>query len=205
MGRATAEGPMNCQHCGLPRDANYCWSCGPTTEDMNMTMHEGSEFQRRLEDAKKFKETSLAIDGALEKHKSLSAERVDRTWALFERMQGEIAREIRNMLGEPPYDQKLFDAGQKQRRIDSLKAVAADPRNESDRHEAWREMHVALGWTQGPEFKPEIKQHTNLVPFGELPATTQSKVRIFDICAKYAQAVAADDAEFKTEYVSEGL
>lgn len=129
----------------------------------------------------------------------------DQVWALFERMQGEIAREIRNMLGEPPYDQKLFDAAQKQRRIDSLKTVAADPRNESERHDAWREMHVALGWTQGAEFKPDLKQHTNLIPFEELPATTKSKVRIFDICAKYAQAVVNGEADVKTEYASEDL
>jgi hypothetical protein len=129
----------------------------------------------------------------------------DQVWALFERMQGEIAREIRNLLGEPPYDQKLFDDAQRTRRVESLKIVAADPRSEAERHEAWREQHVALGWTQGAEFKPEIKQHTNLVPFDQLPATTQSKVRIFDIVAKYAQAIVQDEAEYKTEYPSEGL
>jgi hypothetical protein len=129
----------------------------------------------------------------------------EKVWALFERMQGEIAREIRNMLGESPYDQKLFDEAQRVRRVESMKLVAADPRSEAERHEEWVKKHRAEGWTQGDEFRPEIKQHTNLVPFDQLPATTQSKVRIFDICAKYAQALANGDYEFKTEYPSEGL
>lgn len=127
-------------------------------------------------------------------------------WSLFERMQGEIAREIRNMLGEPPYDQKLFDEAQRQRRVESLKTVAADPRGEVERHESWMAQHLAAGWTQGPEFNPALKQHTNLVPFDQLPEATKSKVRIFDIVAKYAKAVASGDLEFKgTEYKSEGL
>lgn len=25
---------MNCKLCGIARDENYCWSCGPTDEDM---------------------------------------------------------------------------------------------------------------------------------------------------------------------------
>jgi hypothetical protein len=129
----------------------------------------------------------------------------EQVWSLFERMQGEIAREIRNMLGEPPYDQKLFDEAQRTRRVESLKRVAADPGDESTRHEVWRRQHESEGWTQAPEFNPALKQHTNLLPFEELPATTKSKVRIFDICAKYALAVATDNSAYTTEYPSEGL
>jgi hypothetical protein len=115
----------------------------------------------------------------------------DNMWKLFERMQGEIAREIRNMLGEPPYDQKIFTQEQLDRRVESMKLVAADRGDEADRHEAWRRKHEADGWVLGPEFKPDQKIHNNLVPFDQLPKTTQSKVRIFDICAKYAEAAAA--------------
>lgn len=183
-----------CKHCGIQRDENYCWSCGPTTEDL-MSNEEKQKVAQELKDALA---SSYAVDPV--------TTREPKVWALFERMQGEIAREIRNMLGEPPYDQKLFDEAQRTRRVESLKIVAADPRDEVSRHEEWRRQHEAAGWVLAPEFNPALKQHTNLVPFSELPETTKSKVRIFDICAKYAQAVAADNLDFQgTEYRSEGL
>lgn len=35
---------MHCKHCGLPRDENYCWRCGPTTEDMTMPQEHIEQF-----------------------------------------------------------------------------------------------------------------------------------------------------------------
>lgn len=126
-------------------------------------------------------------------------------WPTFERMQGEIAREIRNMLGEPAYDQKLFTQEQLDRRVESMKLVAADSGDEVSRHEAWIAQHIAAGWQYGPNFDPIKKEHPNLVPFNELPETTKSKVRIFDIVAKYAQAIIDGNFDYRTEYKSEGL
>jgi hypothetical protein len=116
----------------------------------------------------------------------------DNMWKLFERMQGEIAREIRSMLGEPAYDQALFTQDQLDRRVESMKLVAADRSgDETTRHVAWIAQHIAAGWEYGPDFDPINKKHPNLIPFDGLPEATKSKVRIFDICAKYAEAAAA--------------
>lgn len=129
----------------------------------------------------------------------------DQVWALFERMQGEIAREVRVLLGEEQYDQRIFTDAERARRVEALQKCAAEQTDDATRHEAWMKMHVEQGWTLGAEFKPELKQHPNLKPWDELPASTRSKAKIFDICARYAQAVASGDPAFKTENRSEGI
>jgi len=113
----------------------------------------------------------------------------DEIWATFERMQGEIAREIRVMLGEGQYDQRIFTAEERARRVEAMKRCAAQSTTDADRHESWMQMHVDQGWTWGPEFRPDIKQHPNLLPWDELPASTRSKAQIFDICARYGAAI----------------
>lgn len=110
-------------------------------------------------------------------------------WGLFERMQGEIAHEIRILLGESQYHQRIFTAAEAARRVEALQLCAAEQTTDADRHTAWMQMHVDQGWVWGPEFDPARKQHPNLMPWDDLPASTRSKARIFDICARYAAAV----------------
>ena len=114
----------------------------------------------------------------------------DQVWALFERMQGEIAREVRVMLGEEALDQRLFNDVERGRRIEALKLCARAQTDAASRHESWMHMHEDQGWVWGPEFKPDVKQHPNLLPWDQLPATTRSKARIFEICARYAAELA---------------
>jgi hypothetical protein len=118
-------------------------------------------------------------------YKPASEVKVD-PWAILEQLQGQIAAEIRVMLGEGPYDQKMFDDAQRQRRIKAMQECAANSTSDAERHESWMQMHIESGWTYGEEFDPENKKHPNLKPWDELPATTRSKARIFDFCAKAA-------------------
>jgi hypothetical protein len=113
----------------------------------------------------------------------------DQLWALFEQMQGEIAREIRVMLGEEAYDQRIFTAEERARRVEALKKCAFSEQLDEERHESWCQMHRDSGWTYGPEFRPDLKQHNNLLPWNELPASTRSKANIFAIVARYARAL----------------
>lgn len=112
-------------------------------------------------------------------------------WKLAERLQGDIAAEIRVMLGEGPYDTKLFDDAQRARRIEAMQKCAAENTSDAARHEAWMKMHLDAGWTWGPEFDPTLKRHNNLLPWDELPASTRSKARIFNLVAKAAAELAA--------------
>lgn len=113
-------------------------------------------------------------------------------WELFETMQGEIARELRVMLGEEQYDQRIFTADEHSRRVDALIQCAEDSYpSAADRHAGWCQMHVDNGWVYGPEFKPSEKQHPNLKPWDQLSAEARSKATIFAIVAKYARAVDA--------------
>lgn len=105
-------------------------------------------------------------------------------WPILEAMQGEIAREIRVMLGEEQLDQKLFTQEQKDRRIEALKKCAAESTTDAERHESWMKMHAEGGWVYGPEFNPTLKTHPNMLPWDQLDATTRSKAKIFDIVAK---------------------
>lgn len=122
-------------------------------------------------------------------YKSASELTVD-PWAVVEELQGQIAAEIRVLLGEGPYDQKMFDDAQRQRRIKAMQECAANSTTDAERHEHWMKMHLDGGWTYGEEFDPANKKHPNLKPWGELPASTRSKARIFDFCAKAAAKLA---------------
>lgn len=107
-------------------------------------------------------------------------------WEVMERMQGEIAAEIRVMLGESAYAQTMFDAEQRNRRIKAMQDCAANDTDDATRHESWMKMHVEAGWVYGPEFDTAKKTHPNLMAWGDLPASTRSKARIFAIVAKAA-------------------
>lgn len=117
--------------------------------------------------------------------------KTDSVFSAVESMQAEIAREVRVLLGEEQYDQRIFSAADKQRRIEALKKCAAEQTSDAERHESWMQMHFEQGWKYGPELKPAEKEHPNLLPWDQLPPSTRSKARIFDICAKYAAVLAA--------------
>jgi len=118
----------------------------------------------------------------------------DRVWEIAERMQGSVAGEIRVMLGEAAMNQSLFDDVQRHRRIEAMKRCAAESTSDSERHESWMKMHVEGGWVYGDEFDPQKKTHPNLKPWDELPATTRSKAKVFDIVAKAAMQIADEVA-----------
>lgn len=107
-------------------------------------------------------------------------------WSIVEKLQGQIAAEIRVMLGESPYDQAIFDDAQRHRRIKAMQDCAANSTSDADRHESWMQMHLDSGWVYGEVFDPQKKTHPNLKPWDELPAATRSKARIFDFCSKAA-------------------
>lgn len=111
-------------------------------------------------------------------------------WEVMERLQGQIAAEIRVMLGEGQYDQKMFDDAQIQRRIKAMQECAANSTSDAERHESWMKMHTEAGWTYGEEFDPANKKHPNLKPWDELPTTTRSKARIFAFCSQAAADLA---------------
>jgi hypothetical protein len=113
----------------------------------------------------------------------------DRVYAIVESMQSEIAREIRVLLGEEQYDPRIFSEADKARRIEALKKCAREQTSDAERHESWMRMHFEQGWKYGPELKPAEKEHPNLLPWDQLPPSTRSKARVFDICAKYAAAL----------------
>lgn len=110
-------------------------------------------------------------------------------WLLIERMQGEIAGVLREMLGEPPYDQALFDAEQRHRRIVALQREADAEGDANDKHNRWIAQHEDDGWTYGPTFDPAAKTHPNLVPYDQLSPEAKAKIRIFSICAKYGSLI----------------
>ena len=110
----------------------------------------------------------------------------DRVWEIMEGMQGQIAAEIRVMLGEAAYAQAMFDDEQRKRRIAAMQECAAKSTTDAERHESWMKMHIEAGWIYGPEFDPAKKEHPNLRPWDDLPASTRSKARIFDIVSKTA-------------------
>lgn len=110
-------------------------------------------------------------------------------WELMERMQGDIAAEIRVMLDESAYSQAMFDDTQRDRRIMAMKKCAVESTSDTDRHDSWMKMHIDDGWVYGENFDPAAKTHPNLKPWGELPPSVKSKARIFDIVAKAAGAL----------------
>lgn len=109
-------------------------------------------------------------------------------WEVMERMQGRIAAEIRVMLGEGPYDEKMFTAEERARRVAALKG-AAGGLSDAVRHESWMKMHLDAGWVYGPEFNPVSKTHPNLLPWDQLPISTRSKAQIFSFVADAAKEI----------------
>lgn len=95
------------------------------------------------------------------------------------------------MLGESPYAQSLFDESQRQRRIAAMQECAAQSTGDAERHDSWMAMHHESGWVYGEQFDPAKKTHPNLLPWNELPPSTRSKARIFDIIAKAAAELAS--------------
>jgi len=110
-------------------------------------------------------------------------------WEILEAMQGQIAAEIRVMLGEAALAQSLFTQEQRDRRIEAMKKCAAESTSDVERHESWMAMHREQGWQWGPEFDPAKKLHPNLLPWSELPESVKSKAKIFDIVAKAARSI----------------
>ncbi len=100
------------------------------------------------------------------KHKKVLKDR--RIWEVLERMQGEIAREIRVLLGEEQLDQSLFTTEQSDRRILAMQMCAAKSTDDATQHESWTQMHP------------------DLLPWDQLPASTRSKAKIFGIVARTA-------------------
>lgn len=113
----------------------------------------------------------------------------DRVWAISEKMQGDIARQIRVLLGEVAYDERIFTADERARRIDAMKKCAALNTTDEERHNSWCEMHRESGWVYGETFDPSTKTHPNLLPWNELPATVKVKAKVFDIVSKAARDI----------------
>lgn len=111
---------------------------------------------------------------------------VQKVWEVMERMQGQIAAEIRVLLGEAPIASSNFTPADRERRIKAMQECAARSTSDQERHDSWFKMHIDSGWVYGPEFNSEKKTHPNLKPWEELPASVKSKARIFDIVAKTA-------------------
>lgn len=119
----------------------------------------------------------------------------DFIWSVMEQMQGGIAAEIRVMLGESPYAQSLFDDAQRKRRVEAMKKCASESTSDAERHESWMKMHLEAGWVYGEVFDPAAKTHPNLLPWEQLPPSTRSKAKIFDLVAKAAFALVACESE----------
>lgn len=110
-------------------------------------------------------------------------------WELIERAQGEIAAEIRVMLGEAPIASSNFTPEDRQRRVRAMRQCAAESTSDVERHEAWMQMHRDSGWVYGPVFDSQAKTHPNMLPWAELPESVRSKARIFDRMAKLGLAI----------------
>jgi hypothetical protein len=120
----------------------------------------------------------------------------DELFTVAERFQGLVAGKLRELLGEPAYDQSMFNMEQRVRRAEALFQCAYTASFDSrERHASWCLMHSEQGWTYGPEFRPDLKQHPNLVPWEELPTEAKVKADIFAYVAHFTAdlfALAAD-------------
>jgi hypothetical protein len=105
-------------------------------------------------------------------------------WKLLEQTQGQIAAEIRVMLGESPIAISNFTPEDQARRVKAMQECAARSTSDTERHNSWIKMHIESGWVYGETFDSAAKTHPNLLPWDELPATVKSKARIFNIMAK---------------------
>ena len=110
-------------------------------------------------------------------------------WELMEKMQGDIAAELRVMLGEGPYDPKMFTDEEHKRRVVAMQLCAEQGTDARTRHDAWVKMHTDGGWVYGDKFDPATKSHPNLKPWDDLPASTRSKAEVFAIVARTAKTL----------------
>lgn len=101
-------------------------------------------------------------------------------------MQGNIAAEIRVLLGEEPFDPNMFNDEQRDRRIVAMKKAGANTRTYDEQHKDWVETHIKNGWIYEETFDPSKKIHPNLKPWNELPSDVKSKIKIFTIVSKAA-------------------
>ena len=105
---------------------------------------------------------------------------------LAERFQGYVAQKLRELLGEPAYDQRIFTTEERRRRAEALKQCAYDGAYDArQRHANWCSMHNELGWKHGPVFDPKNKQHPNLVPWDALPLDARVKADIFALVSVF--------------------
>lgn len=113
-----------------------------------------------------------------------------RVFLLFEKMQAAISTEIREMLGEEPYDASMFAEAEHQRRAAAMVEMAAHADECPDvRHIKWCQTHLDDGWRWGAEYDPYLKLHPELCAWSALPQTVKSKRAIMAIVAKYAAKV----------------
>ena len=113
-------------------------------------------------------------------------------WARSEQLQGEIAKQLRNWLGEPAYDESMFTEEIRAKRIAQLQASAQTLLDEDacrQRHSQWVASYQADGWKPGDNYDPTNKTHPNLVPYDELPASNRMKAKIFMLVAHHAQSI----------------
>lgn len=73
------------------------------------------------------------------------------------------------------------DAPEWQRKsaIASVRAHLADDLTPAQAHEVWMKHKESEGWTYGPEKNSELKTHTCMVPFDQLPVELQVKDALF--------------------------
>lgn len=119
----------------------------------------------------------------------LTLEQEFEVWKIAECMQGEIAQQIRVLLGEESYDQRIFTSDERERRIDAMKKCAEFNTDDETRHDSWCQMHVDKGWVYGESFDPQKKTHPNLRPWNELQPEVKVKAKVFEIVAKAARKI----------------
>jgi hypothetical protein len=107
-------------------------------------------------------------------------------WEALERLQAEVAAELRVMLGESVVPETNVTAADRPRRIEAMKLCAAGKLSDEERHSLWCRQHWDAGWVWGPEFDGVKKTHPNLKSWFELPASARSKARIFVMFSRTA-------------------
>lgn len=121
-------------------------------------------------------------------------------WLLMERLQGELAKQIRELMGQTAYDPRMFDEVQRARRVEALKICGYGVDDPVARHEAWMTQHIADGWKYGPEFNPAAKEHNNLLPYDQLPTDAKVKAEIFALVAKTTTKILTSVAQHEATH-----
>ncbi len=107
-------------------------------------------------------------------------------WEAMERLQAEVAAELRVMLGEAVVPESNVTEADRPRRVQAMKLCAEGRLSDEERHALWCRQHWDAGWVWGPEFNAVLKTHPNLKTWFELPASARSKARIFVMFARTA-------------------